>query len=168
MPIPPITLRFKKVADAASRLTGVRADGSFTTTRIGTATGFGPVHDLSHYVVESEFGFTNGFLGLLAQGWNVEDFDHEAAKQLPDEAFWAEIIAGELSRQAMMNQWQDAADFQWSVEVVFEGTGRRPAPPVTRKRLASMRAALEALRAQWDALPVNETLELRFPPDDSR
>ncbi len=56
-------------------MTAVRGDGSSTTAQIDQAVGFGPVHDFVHYVVESQFGIKKGFLGLLASGWSIADFN---------------------------------------------------------------------------------------------
>src|SRR5580692_5319898 len=68
-----LRLRFKKKNDGQCVLTAVRADGSSTSSNIGTVSGFGPVHDLTHLVVEKTLGIRNGFLGLLAQGRDIQD-----------------------------------------------------------------------------------------------
>jgi hypothetical protein len=51
--MPALRLRFKKKNDGQSVLTAVRPDGSSTSSNIGTAGGFGPVHDLTHLIVET-------------------------------------------------------------------------------------------------------------------
>lgn len=31
------------------------------------------LHDLTHYAVETALGYRNGFYGLIASGWEIED-----------------------------------------------------------------------------------------------
>jgi hypothetical protein len=168
----PLVLRFKKKADAPVTLTAVRPDGTVATARIGAAAGFGPVHDLTHYVVERRLGYRDAFLGLLAAGWRVEDFERDAAARLPDEAIWAEVMAGELSREAAMGQWLGQDEFNWAVgqALARAARGRRvpPAAPLPQQALDAMREEITALWAEWLALPTGETLELSFDPIPTR
>ena len=160
--MPTLTLRFKKRPDASAVLTLVRADGSSTSGSIGPARGYGPVHDLAHYVVERTLGIGDGFLGLVASGWEIGDFEKKgAAKHLPVGAILAESAAGELSRQAMMWQWSSAEDYAWAV-----GTYMRQASPgfempeITGETFEGMRLELLELRQRWNELRPGETLEL--------
>src|SRR5579864_2595429 len=93
-----LRLRFKKKNDGQCVMTAVRADGSSTSSNIGTAGGFGPVHDLTHLVVERALGIRNGFLGLLAQGRGIQDFDRNSKEWLTSDAYTAEAIAGQMSQ----------------------------------------------------------------------
>ena len=34
----------------------------------------GVLHDLIHYVVETTLGYREAFFGLLAAGWDIQDF----------------------------------------------------------------------------------------------
>jgi hypothetical protein len=97
-----LTLHYKKKGDGSAAFTAVRCDGSSTTAQIGAAGGFGPVHDLAHYVVEKQFGIKKGFLGLLASGWSIEDFntgivDRMIREGVIKDAGRAEVVAGLLS-----------------------------------------------------------------------
>ena len=80
-----LRLRFKKKSDGTAVITALRADGSSTHHSIGKSDAYGPIHDFSHYVVESYFGFPRGFYGLLAEGWNIEDFESGARGAIPAE-----------------------------------------------------------------------------------
>jgi hypothetical protein len=156
-----LRLRFKKKADADAVLTALRPDGSSTSTTIGAPCGFGPMHDLTHFVVETSMGFKNGFLGLLAAGRSVEDFDRGAKHWLPEEAMIAEAIAGQLSQDAMTNNPLNVEVFNWTIrDVLTRGTVKALAPELSADQLAGMRARLADLRSRWDALPPGETLEL--------
>ncbi len=158
-----LRLRFKKKADAGVVFTAVREDGTSTSASIGPAGGFGPVHDLTHYVVETSLGIQTGFLGLLAAGRNVEDFNRGARHWLPAEAHVAEAVAGQLSQDAMTRNPLSAEDFNWTVRDVLSRSEVVCAPPeIAADQLARMHARLAELRNRWDALAPNETLELEF------
>ena len=158
-----LRIRLKKRAEAPVALTLVRRDGSVTLGRIGGAEGYGPVHDLGHYVVEQMLGIPDAFLGLTAAGWSLEAFERDAADRVPDAAVWAECWAGELSREVLAGQPLDAAEFNATVaDAVSRTRPHAPPPPITAEQLEAMRMALEALWAEWKALPVGETMECAF------
>jgi hypothetical protein len=158
-----LKLRFKKKADADTVFTALREDGSSTTTSIGAYAGFGPVHDLSHYVVETSMGFRNAFLGLLGAGRNVEDFNRESKQWLTEEAMVAEAISGQLSQDAMTGRPLSVEDFNWTVrDVLSRGTVKCAAPELTAEQLSALHARLADLRRRWEAVAVGETLELEF------
>jgi hypothetical protein len=158
-----LRLRFKKKADAGTVFTAVREDGSSTSTDIGAHAGFGPVHDLTHYVVETSMGFRNGFLGLLAAGRNIEDFNSDAKHWLPEEAAVAEAIAGQLSQDAMTGRPLSVEDFNWTIrDVLTRGPVKCASVEVTGDQLSALHTKLAVLRGRWDALSPGATLELEF------
>jgi hypothetical protein len=160
--MPALTFRIKKRPDSTAMLVLVREDGSSTTGSIGPPNGYGPVHDLAHYVVERTLGLSEGFLGLVASGWEIHDLEQKGtAKRLPIEAILAEVAAGEMSRQAMMWQWSSAEDYAWAVETTIRRS--QPTytlPAITHETFEEMRAELLQLRQRWNELPAGETLEL--------
>src|SRR4051812_23573535 len=103
--MPTLTFQLKKRADARAQLVLIRDDGTTTRARVGPAEGYGPVHDLTHYAIEQTLGLSEGFLGLVASGWEISDFEVKGtARILPPEAVVAEVAAGELSRQIVTTQ----------------------------------------------------------------
>jgi hypothetical protein len=155
-----LKLRYKKKGDGSAAFTAVRGDGSSTTAQIGEAGGFGPVHDLAHYVVESQFCIKKGFLGLLASGWSIEDFNKGVVDRMTREgvikdAGRAEVVAGLLSRDALSQAPLSVEDFNWTVQ-----SQSAEIPCLSPEELAALRKGLAALRDQWDALTPGETLEL--------
>src|SRR5215213_3012558 len=92
--MPDLHIRIKKKNDGSSALSCVRADGSTTWQRQDGQQGrFFPLHDLTHYAVESVLSFHNAFFGLLASGWNISDFGKiEMRTRMPAEAMLAELI----------------------------------------------------------------------------
>jgi hypothetical protein len=161
-----LTVRIKKRADASAMLTLLRADGTSSSGAIGPPDGYGPVHDLAHYVVERALGLTKGFLGLVASGWEIGDFEVKGtAKTLPAEAILAEVAAGEISRQAMVWQWSSADDYAWAVETTVRKSQPDYAlPTITHEMFEGMRSELLGLRHRWNQLAPGETLELSFTP----
>jgi hypothetical protein len=162
--VPALTLRFLKRPDADAQLVLVREDGSHTAGRIGPPGGYGPVHDLAHYVVERTLGLSEGFLGLVASGWEIGDFEVKGtARWLPPEAMLAEMMAGELSREEMMRQYASAEDFAWGVEAwVAQARPDYAPPPLGADTLATMRDELVTLRRRWSEVAPGGALELPF------
>jgi hypothetical protein len=164
--MPKLTLRIKKRPDASAMLVLTREDGTSTSGPIGPAQGYGPVHDLAHYVVERALGLSEGFLGLVASGWEIRDFEAKgAAKRLPVEALFAETAAGELSRQAIMWQWSSAGDYVWAVEAHVKQSRPDYSPPeITPHLFEGMRTELLELRQRWNEIQPGGALELTFAP----
>jgi hypothetical protein len=157
----PLRLRFKKKNDGQAVFTAVRADGSSTSTSIGPARGFGPVHDLAHYVVETSLGISDGFLGLLAAGKNIEDFDRGSKLWLTEDAYAAEAIAGQLSQDAGTGVPLSVEDFNWTVgDSLTRGAVGYRSPELSAEQLDGMRRNLDELIKRWRALAPGETIEL--------
>ncbi|MDP9178723.1 MAG: hypothetical protein M3O61_13655, partial [Gemmatimonadota bacterium] len=74
--MPDLLIRIKKNKDSSASLACVRADGSTTWQRQDGQLGvFFPPHDLTHYAIEAVLGYRNAFYGLIADGWEISDFD---------------------------------------------------------------------------------------------
>jgi hypothetical protein len=160
-----LVLRFAKDGDGPATLTFVRADGTATRSPMGRADGFGPIHDFAHLVVERQLGLTDGFLGLIARGWTLRDFDVGAAARIWPDAIRAEAIAGLLALEAVTGERLPLAEFNDTVAAKCAAmrAGYQPAE-LAPSALNAMRAELAALCRQWAALAAGATLELRFDP----
>lgn len=158
-------VRLKKAKDGRPTVTCVRADGTSTTGRLGPGD-FGPVHDLTHYAVETTLGLRGGFYGLLAAGWSIPDFEVKGTgRRLADEAIVTECIVGQLTNAVLGGREIAAKDFNWLVgEAVRAARPAAVAPTVDDALLRTMRERLAALLARWRVLPPGETLELDFGP----
>jgi hypothetical protein len=162
--MPTLTFRLKKRADANAQLTLVREDGSHTSGPVGSADGYFPVHDLTHYVIEQTLGLSEGFLGLVASGWEIKDFEVKGtAKLLSAETLFAENAAGELSRQILMRQPSSAEDLMWVIRTQLKQHSADYEPPViTEELLSTINARIHGEWRRWRELPPNGTLELTF------
>jgi hypothetical protein len=164
--MPELTIRIKKKTDGNAALSCVRADGSTTWQRQEGAQGaFFPLHDLTHYSVETVLGFRRAFYGLVADGWDLSTFGEPGTKtRIPEEAGLAEVIVGFFDVERATGIVSSADDFNWKIQSYWE---HNALPPIsfrmTDDALARIRALRGELFAKWRALPPGETLQLAFP-----
>lgn len=153
-------IRFLKGKDKPDTLHCIRADGSQTWTRLSP--GFGPLHDLAHYVVETTLGFDRGFYGLLAQGRAIEEFaDTEDRRWVGEQGLQAETIVMTLQHETAGTATPEA--FFEMVEQACEGLGLAAPATLTSEALAVMRERYRQLLRQWAQTPLGGDLELDFP-----
>ena len=160
-----LLIQITKRADGAGVLRCLRADGSVTWQKQHRHAGFFALHDLTHFAVESTLGFGNGFFGLIADGWDIEDTTGKRSRgPVPAEAIEVECIVGSLdSERASGTLWR-AEEFNEFAALNAESSGR-PAPRrLSDEDLSRIRAARSKLFAEWFALGPGSSLELRFQP----
>jgi hypothetical protein len=162
--VPKLIFELKKRADAKAQLVLVREDGTRTMGTVGPAEGFGPVHDLTHFAIESTLALDEGFLGMCASGWEIADFEVKGtAARLPREAIFAEVAAGELSRQLMMRQVSSLEDFLWAVDLTLKRQGDGFArPEVTQAQFDAIHERIADEWRKWRDLAPNGTLQLIY------
>ncbi len=98
-------ITFIKGENDSATLHCVRADGSETWSN--TKHPALVIHDLIHYVVETELSFRRAFYGLLAEGYDISSFGLPVAQRpaalqparLPREAHQTEILVGILQAE---------------------------------------------------------------------
>lgn len=164
----PLQLRLKKGRDGRMASFALhRADGSATVMR--NPHPFFPIHDLTHLAVESVLRYRRGFYGLVAEGWNFEDFGSPWPRgPLPPDSDPAECIVGMLDLER-------ASGVELSVEDVNAQLQRlaaeRPGTvfaPMQRSQLEDVRRRVREYAARWSALSPGETLVLDFLPGEDR
>jgi hypothetical protein len=162
--MPRLTFRLKKNADAKAQLILVREDGTHTAGTIGPTDGYGPVHDLTHFAIESTLGVDDGFLGLCASGWEISDFEVRGTPaRLPAGAIFAEVAAGELSRQLLTRQVTSLEDFLWAIDLTFkQHPGGVDRPQITEEQFNTIHALIAEQWKRWRELEANGVLELTF------
>lgn len=162
--MPDLLIQLSKRADGHVVLRCIRADGSATWQRHhGRMAGFFPLHDLTHYAVETELGFRRGFYGLIADGWDIADTGERPTRgPLPQEAVAVEHLVGLLDVQrANGSEW--SAD-ELNAEIAGLAAARQfPCPRAfTGGEWTRVRTRLHELFARWIVLPPGATLELTF------
>lgn len=165
--MPPLTIRIKKKNDGSAALSCVRADGSATWQRQEGANGrFFPIHDLTHYAVETVLGLRRGFYGLVSEGWDIDDFGAPWAKgPMPPETGHAELIVGFFDTDRAGGTRSTAEEFNTSAATFVTARGGTAPPDLTDEDLARIRLRLSELLAGWRETPVGDALELVFDPD---
>ncbi len=164
---PDLTIRIKHHADGAASLSCTRADGSVTwqrqNGRLGTVF---PPHDLTHLAIETVLGYRRAFYGLIADGWELDDFAAPWPRgPVPTEALEVELIVGFFdAERRSMSRW-DADEFNEhgaTFVAASKHAGRLPAPILTQAQIDAVRQQRDELFARWNAVPPGETLELTF------
>src|SRR5262245_37975331 len=96
---PRLRIKITKRTDGGYVIACTRPDGSVTWQK-GRSAAFFPVHDLTHYAVETELNHKRGFFGLLAEGWDFTDFSSDWPRgRIPADAEPAELIVGLLDTE---------------------------------------------------------------------
>jgi hypothetical protein len=153
-----------KHADGGAVLRCTRTDGTASWQRHhGRQAVFFPLHDLTHFAIETELGFRRAFYGLVAEGWDIEETTGKGARgPLPPEALWVEHLVGafDLERAGSVVWTADELNAQARTFAVDRGL---PSPPaLTDDDLGRIRSRLGALFARWALLEAGATLELGF------
>jgi hypothetical protein len=153
-----------KRTDGSSVLKCIRADGSETWQKQqGTHAQFFPLHDLTHFAVETELGIDQGFFGVIASGWAIEATGQRGvAATLPADALFVETVVGTLDTERASGTRWSAEEFNESLALKARNDGR-PAPrALTHEELLRVRKRRAELFSQWHELAPGGTLELRF------
>jgi hypothetical protein len=162
-------IRFKRHPDGSASLTCVRDDGTSTWQRQNGSLGqVFPPHDLSHFAVETTLGYTRGFYGLIAEGWDIADFAKPWPRgPIPVEAQEVELIVGFFDTdrrsfgQMSEAEFNDHAERYVAARKSAKG-GSLGAPRLTAARIDAVRQRRGELLARWGALNPGEVLELKF------
>ena len=158
-------IEFAKRKDGNTVLRCIRDDGSSTWQRNPNQQArFFPLHDLVHYAVESELGFTQGFFGLIAAGWNIDETTGKSARgALPTEAIEVEHIVSSFMVEWNSDSRWTGPDFNEQAATFAETRGLPLPRSLTDEQLARVRQRFNELAARWRDLPEGETLQLEFP-----
>ncbi len=157
-------IQITKRTDGGAVLKCVRADGTETWQKQqGHQAAFFPLHDLTHFAVETELGIRSAFYGLIASGWSIDETGARGvAARLPPEAIFVESVVGTLDTERASGSRWTADEFNDST-ARFAANGGRPAPrKLGDDELARIRQRRADLFARWTALEPGGMLELTF------
>jgi hypothetical protein len=142
----------------------MRADGTIEWQKqSGQQAAFFPLHDLTHYAVESELGITAAFWGLLASGWSIEDTTGKGRRgALPVEAVFVEAVVGTLDVERASGTRWTADEFNDSLGRHIRSSGRTVPRVLTDDELRRIRRRRAELFEQWAAIPPGGSLQLDF------
>ncbi len=162
--MPELVIRIKKKTDGAAALSCLRADGSVTWQRQeGPFARFFPIHDLTHYAVETVLRHRKGFYGLVADGWDLTDFGRR--RDLPEDLDPSELIVGFFDAERAGGVEWTADEFNEKIRLYYQQHGITGTCRLKDAELQRIRAERQALISRWRLLPAGETLELPFQRD---
>ena len=167
--MPALRIEIAKRTDGGAVLRCTRADDTVTWQRQdGPQGAFFPLHDLTHYSVETVLGVREGFFGLVAKGWEIDDTTGKGKRgALPPDAVVVEHIVGFLDvERATGGEWsaEDFAAQLANAGVTLSPTMRRA---LTDDALGQIRELRRDLFSRWMRTPAGESLRLAFD-DQSR
>lgn len=140
----------------------LRADASETWSRLHPNTEY---HDLAHIAIEKSLDLKQSFFGLIAAGYNISDFElteDEKPQLIKDIELSEEAIITEHMVNLLMverfNDGQQEAFIPQLMTILDERTLEFPSY-LTENNLALVRSAYNQLIAQWQELPIGQSLE---------
>jgi hypothetical protein len=170
--MPDLLIKLKRHPDGTSSLTCVRRDGTSTWQRQPGSLGLVfPPHDITHYAVETVLGYAHGFYGLIADGWEISDFDKPFPRgPIPEEAREVELIVSFFDTERRSFARMTEAEFNEHAErYVAAQRSRKPgslgtitAPRLTAPQIDTVRQTRNDVLTRWGRLGPGETLELEF------
>jgi hypothetical protein len=157
----PMILRFTRGREKWDTIACFRENGTATWERANA----GVPHDLIHFAVESTLGLRQAFYGLLASGWQIQDFgaiDPSTGRKraIPEEAGRAEQLVGLVQSELMGVLRRE------DVEAMLAESSL-PLLSISTEQLDQIRRAARELVWQWQQVAPGGHLELRFDVPES-
>jgi hypothetical protein len=152
-------IEIAKRADGAGLLRCIRSDGSVTWQKQSQlqAPHF-TLHDLTHFAVETVLGLDQGFYGLIASGWDIEDTTGKGTKgKLPQQAGDVERLVGMFDLERASRVLCTAEDF-----ANYGPTGLCASPTLDEGTIQRIRAKRAELFKKWAEVPVGDKLQFDF------
>ena len=152
-----LRIEIVKRTDGAGLLRCIRADGSVTWQKQSErhAVHF-THHDLTHFAIETTLGYEQGFFGLIASGWNIEDATGQGARgPLPDEAVEVESVVGLFDSER-------GSGALWTADEFAEFAPRKLTRTLDEPAIRAIRSGRADLFRRWAAIEVGGKLELEY------
>jgi hypothetical protein len=158
--------------EAFDRIMIRRPDGRAVETRFPKK---GPVpHDAIHHIVEQELGLTRGFWGMVASGIPPEQVQERAKAGGHASATRRETPAADIVELIQAERLVECFEAEIWSELGDAATLRSVAqaacdhsfvamPPLPDTAIAAIRARVQALKTEWLALAVGQSLTLDWP-----
>jgi hypothetical protein len=156
----PLTLRFTRISPTHHRFEYRRCDGTGEAVEMETRSLL--LHDLIHYVVESEAGLKGSFYGLLAKIGGYEELRVAGGAALGGEIAITERVVGALT-DAAQDHGLAAEAFVAGVTGYLDLYPERAPRWLTPAFLLAVRERIRQLLGRWRATAFGEAMELTFP-----
>lgn len=161
-----LRIRITKQRDGSGTLVLERADGTRTWQRqTHRQARFFAAHDLTHLAVESVLRLQGAFYGLVASGWEFDDFLPPYPRgPLNAEALWTETLVGlldvERGTTAPGERLMSATEFNAALRAKLADAGLEAPRDVTEHDLDAIRRQRDVLLSEFAAMPPGEMLRL--------
>ena len=153
-----------KRADGGAVLRCIRSDRTITWQKQeGRQAAFFPLHDLTHFAVETTLEFRHGFFGLIADGWEIDETTGKGRRgSLPQEAVIVEHLVGFFDLERATGEAWSAPEY--AAQLAMRGLISTSAAPawLTDTALDRVRVRRRELFAEWAAVPPGSRLVLTF------
>jgi len=153
-----LKIEIVKRADGAGLLRCTRADGSVTWQKQADrhAAHFSH-HDLTHFAVETTLGCEQGFFGLIALGWDIEDTTGNGLRgPLPDEAGEVESVVGLFDSER-------GSGALWTADEFAQFAPRSTTRKLDEAAIRDIRSSRADLFRRWAGVETGGKLELEYP-----
>jgi hypothetical protein len=155
-----VRVEFLRGRDKKDVLSVTRADGSTSWQHQHPGI---PVHDLTHYAVETVLGVKNGFYGLLAQGWDITSLvDKDVRSVLPEEGIWTEFVVGLVQTERLSPEPLGSEEFNQLLNQSKQEFGITHKRMVTDDELQRIRRKFDELYSKWKGIGPGERLVFEF------
>jgi len=145
-------IEIAKRPDGAGVLRCTRDDGTIVWQKQPKHGAHFALHDLTHLAIETSLGYSQGFFGLMASGWDFDDVTGKGPRgALPVEALEVERIVGVFDSER-------ACGTLWSLEEFNEFAPRQ----LTAGEIEKVRAIRAELFRKWSAVPGGGNLVLEY------
>jgi hypothetical protein len=157
-------IEIAKRTDGGAVLRCTRADGTVSWQRQdGPQAAFFPLHDLTHFSVETVLGVREGFFGLVARGWEIEDTTGKGARgALPPDAVAIEHIVGFLDVERATGAAWSATDYIDQLAIAGVSLSPSMKRALTDDALGRIRQRRRELFGRWSTTAPGASLELTF------
>jgi hypothetical protein len=157
-----LIIELTKQRDGSAVLRCIRTDGSVTWQKQeGRNAAFFPIHDLTHYAVETELGFRRGFYGLIAEGWEISETTGKTPRgALPAEALEVEYLVSAFSAERASGSISTAEVFSELSATFARANGLPAHRKLSDDDLTRVRSRFNELATEWRALPAGATMQL--------
>jgi len=113
-------------------------------------------HDLTHFAVETTLGYEQGFFGLIASGWDIEDTTGKGARgPLPDEAGEVESVVGLFDSER-------GSRTLWTPDEFAQFAPRRLTRKLDEATIRGIRSSQRDLFRRWAGVEIGGKLELEY------
>jgi hypothetical protein len=160
-----LLISLKKFDNKPSVVHFLRSDESETWQSYGNQSDFFPLHDLTHYAVETELGFSRAFYGMISDGREVTDFGPGDAVRMDPEATYAEILVGLIMSADSTGTYLTNSEILGLFVNEVDRLGLASLRLDT-DQLSKIRSLRDSLIAYWKFLPAGQTMTLEFPRSD--